>query len=103
MILTDLSNAIRKLLEKISFHKHFKDTIACKEAQLLVFTTPLYECDSISLVFMLIPHCSDEMILKLCVYTTKHKGQHVLRIYNLLGIIYCLDLESTLTEINDIR
>ena len=24
MILTDLSNAIRKLLEKISFHKHFK-------------------------------------------------------------------------------
>ena len=25
MILTDLSNAIRKLLEKISFHKHFND------------------------------------------------------------------------------
>ena len=26
VILTDLSNAIRKLLEKISFHKHFKQT-----------------------------------------------------------------------------
>ena len=25
VILTDLSNAIRKLLEKISFHKHFKN------------------------------------------------------------------------------
>ena len=27
MILTDLSNAIRKLLEKISFHKHFKNLL----------------------------------------------------------------------------
>ena len=27
MILTDLSRAIRKLWEKISFHKHFKETL----------------------------------------------------------------------------
>ena len=35
MILTDLSNAIRKLSEKISFHRHFKVIIIVMELTFL--------------------------------------------------------------------
>ena len=37
MILTDLSNIIKKLWEKISFHKHFKSNFIYEQSRLTTF------------------------------------------------------------------